>query len=256
MIAILTTTSETENVELMIVTLYVIDGVTGEVIHTGYHRRMKGKLNLLFSENWLVYSYWAAKMHRTELTVVELYEGQTEPNRSEWSSLETNKLPVALQNSFIIDEQIETMTVSQSSRGITNRAIILATKNGKIYSLPKLLFDARRKLHAAPTDREEGIIPYEPQIKLNPGLAVNYYQSIAGFKNLNIALSGLESTCLLLATAEHDFFWTRIQPSGAFDVLKDDFDHFMILIILIGFFIGTYACKRFAQLKVLNRLWQ
>ena len=104
MIAILTTTSETDNVELMIVTLYIIDGVTGEVIHTGYHRRMKGKLNLLFSENWLVYSYWAAKMHRTELTVVELYEGQMEPNRSEWSSLENNKLPIALQNSFIIDE--------------------------------------------------------------------------------------------------------------------------------------------------------
>ena len=104
MIAILTTTSETDNVELMIVTLYIIDGVTGEVIHTGYHRRMKGKLNLLFSENWLVYSYWAAKMHRTELTVVELYEGQTEPNRSEWSSLDNNKLPIALQNSFIIDE--------------------------------------------------------------------------------------------------------------------------------------------------------
>lgn len=111
-------------------------------------------------------------------------------------------------------------------------------------------------MHAAPTDREEGIIPYEPQIKLNPGLAVNYFQSIQGFKSLNIALSGLESTCLLFATAEHDFFWTRIQPSGAFDVLKDDFDHFMIVIILIGFFIGTYACKRFAQLKVLNRLWQ
>ena len=43
-------------------------------------------------------------MHRTELTVDELYEGQMEPNRSEWSSLENNKLPIALQNSFIIDE--------------------------------------------------------------------------------------------------------------------------------------------------------
>ena len=49
-------------------------------------------------------------------------------------------------------------------------------KNGKIYSLPRMLFDPRRKLNALPTDREEGIIPYEPQIKLAPGYAVNYYQ--------------------------------------------------------------------------------
>ena len=42
--------------------------------------------------------------------------------------------------------------------------------------MPRIFFDARRKLTAAPTDREEGIIPYEPQIKLNPQFAVNYYQ--------------------------------------------------------------------------------
>ena len=101
MVAILSHTTETENVELMLVYLYIIDGYTGmtvyffskiistflgEVIHTGYHRRVKGKLSMIFCENWLIYSYWAAKMHRTELTAVDLYEGQTDPNRTEWSS--------------------------------------------------------------------------------------------------------------------------------------------------------------------------
>jgi len=91
------------------------------VIHTAYHRRVKGELSLVFCENWLIYSYWAAKMHRTEVTSIELYEGPNDPNRTEWNSLENNKMPFAIQNSFIIDEQIKTMTVTQTQRGITNR---------------------------------------------------------------------------------------------------------------------------------------
>ena len=68
-------------------------------------------------------------MHRTELTSIELYEGPNDPNRTEWSSIENNKKPFAIQNSFIIDEQIRAMTVSQSQRGITNRDIGLYSIN-------------------------------------------------------------------------------------------------------------------------------
>ena len=38
LIAVLTESTETENTELMATTLYVLDGVTGSVVHTAQHK--------------------------------------------------------------------------------------------------------------------------------------------------------------------------------------------------------------------------
>ena len=95
-------------------------------------------MKLVMAENWLVYTYWAVKTFRTEVSVVDFYMGRDDPNSTEWNSIDQNdKLPLALQNSFIFDQEIEALGVSQSSRGITNKAILIATKTGHIYSMPK-----------------------------------------------------------------------------------------------------------------------
>ena len=57
----------------MAVTLYVLDGVTGQILHSANHKRSQGPVKIVMAENWIVYSYWAAKMHRTELTAVKFY---------------------------------------------------------------------------------------------------------------------------------------------------------------------------------------
>ena len=60
----------------MSITLYLLDGVTGQILHSANHKRATGPVNMVLSENWVVYSYWAAKMHRTEVTSVEMYQGK------------------------------------------------------------------------------------------------------------------------------------------------------------------------------------
>jgi len=258
MLAIGAESTEKDNGELMSCVVYVLDGVTGSMIHTAQHKRTRGPLKMVMAENWLVYSYWAVKQFRTEITVVDFYVGQADPNTTEWDSLdEMHKLPLAIQNSFILDQQISQLGVSQSSRGITNKAILLATQTGHIYSMPKKdMFEPRRKLNAVASDRDEGILPYEPQIRLQPAQTVNYYRTVGDVAAFHVGVSGIESTCVVFAIGSHDLFWTRIQASGPFDVLKDDFNHAMILLILSGFAGITYACKRIAQLKMLKRLWQ
>ena len=40
------------------------------------------------------------------------------------------------------------------------------------------MFEPRRKLNAVASDRDEGILPYEPQIRLQPAQTVNYYRTV------------------------------------------------------------------------------
>ena len=71
-----------------------------------------------------------------------------------------------------------------------------------------------------PTDREEGIMPYEPELKLAPSFHINYNMSIPGVEEIKVALTRLESTCIVFTISPTDLFWTRVQPSNMFDVLK------------------------------------
>ena len=50
------------------------------------------------------------------------------------------------------------------------------------------MFEPRRRLNSLPSDRDEGILPYEPQIKLNPMQTVNYYQLVFGVTNFHVAV--------------------------------------------------------------------
>lgn len=53
-----------------------------------------------------------------------------------------------------------------------------------------------------------------------------------------------------------DLFYTKITPSKTFDVLKDDFDHWFITVVLAGLVGGAYLCKRLAARKQLDSAWR
>ena len=62
--------------------------------------------------------------------------------------------------------------------GITNKAVLIGTKSGKIVSLPRVFLDPRRRLVPAPTDREEGIMPYQPELRFPPNFVISYFQNL------------------------------------------------------------------------------
>jgi len=255
MIAVLAESKEQSDLEQMYVNAFFLDGITGEVIHSCSHKRAQGPANIVLAENWAVFSYWSAKMYRTEVTSIEFYKGNDGGNATHWDSLSA-EMPVAIQKSFISSEEITSLAVTQSQMGITNKAVLIGTKSGKIVSLPRVFLDPRRRLVPASTDREEGIMPYQPELRFPPNFVLSYYQNLGPVNDVKVAITGLESTCTILGLTDTGLFWTRVHPSGTFDVLKDDFDHMMITVILIGFVGATYACKIFAQMKMTNRLWQ
>ena len=94
-------------------------------------------MSLAFAENWLVYSYWEAKNFRTEVTAVDFYIGQTDPNTTEWDSvhrLKPSPLPFKTRSSSINRSR---KWQPPPRRGITNKALLIATRNGQIYAMPK-----------------------------------------------------------------------------------------------------------------------
>lgn len=63
-----------------ILNMYLVDGVNGAVIYSATHKRARGPVHVVHSENWLVYSYFNEKMRRTEVASYELYEGKSQSN--------------------------------------------------------------------------------------------------------------------------------------------------------------------------------
>ncbi|KAM3921250.1 ER membrane protein complex subunit 1 [Leptodactylus fuscus] len=235
--------------------IYLIDGVTGRIIHSSVQRKAKGPVQLVHSENWVVYQYWNSKARRNELTVLELYEGTEQYNSTSFSSLDRPHLPHVLQQSYIFPSSIRAMQATITERGITSRHILIGLPSGAILSLPKALLDPRRPEIPTEYTREENLIPYTPDIQIHAERFINYNQTVSRMRGIYTAPSGLESTCLVVAYGL-DIYQTRVYPSKQFDVLKDDYDYILISSVLIGLVFATMITKRLAQVKLLNRAWR
>lgn len=51
-----------------VLNVHLVDVVSGGIVTTITHRRVRGPVNIVHSENWLVYSYYNDKVRRTELS--------------------------------------------------------------------------------------------------------------------------------------------------------------------------------------------
>ncbi|CAG0894033.1 unnamed protein product [Cyprideis torosa] len=84
---------------------------------------------------------------------------------------------------------------------------------------------------------------------------INYNQTVARIDSIECAPAALESTSLVLVRGL-DLYWTRVTPSRPFDVLKEDFDYFLILVVLVALILGSMFGKRMAARKNLSQAWK
>lgn len=92
------------------------------------------------------------------------------------------------------------------------RVFLVGLSSGSVVEMPWHLLDPRRPMMNSNQPREEGVVPYLPELPLSSESVINYNQSISRLKNIYTAPSGLESTCLVVAYGL-DFFTVRISPS-------------------------------------------
>nr|KAF6504862.1 ER membrane protein complex subunit 1 [Rousettus aegyptiacus] len=254
LLAVVTESTDVHH-ERTFIGIFLVDGVTGRIIHSSVQRKARGPVHIVHSENWVVYQYWNTKARRNEFTALELYEGTEQYNATAFSSLDRPQLPQVLQQSYIFPSSISAMEVTITERGITSRHLLIGLPSGAILSLPKALLDPRRPEIPTEQSREENLIPYSPDVQIHAERFINYNQTVSRMRGIYTAPSGLESTCLVVAYGL-DIYQTRVYPSKQFDVLKDDYDYVLISSVLFGLVFATMITKRLAQVKLLNRAWR
>ncbi|XP_075213432.1 ER membrane protein complex subunit 1 isoform X2 [Lycorma delicatula] len=235
-----------------VLSIHLIDIVSGSIIFSVAHKRATEPVHLVHSENWVVYSYFSDKSRRTEIATLELYEGKTQSNTTAFSSLANVIFPIVERQSYILPSGIDAMKETITEKGITSKHILVALNSGGILEIPWIFLDPRRPLGDI---REEGVIPYIPELPIPAEAIINYNQTLSRVKSIHTAPSGLESTCLVFVYGL-DLFYTRVAPSKTFDVLKEDFDHMLISAVLVGLSVAAYATKRLASRKALKQAWK
>ncbi|XP_055515205.1 ER membrane protein complex subunit 1 [Leucoraja erinacea] len=254
LLVVVTESTDTHH-ERTFICIYLIDGVTGRITHESVQRKARGPVNIVHSENWVVYKYWNTKSRRNEITVLELFEGTEQYNSTAFSSMDRPLSPIIFQQSYIFPSAISLVESTITEKGITSRHLLIALHSGGILSLPKAFLDPRRPEVPSEQSREENLIPYSPELPIRPEWYINYNQSLSRVRGIYTAPSGLESTCLVVVYGL-DIFQTRVYPSKQFDVLKDDYDYVLISSVLLGLVFTTMITKRLAQVKLLNRAWR
>jgi len=236
------------------INVYLIDTVTGSIVNSFNHKRCKGPVNIVHSENWFFYSYYNIKYRRFEVTSVELFEGSNQFNSTHFSSLDDIK-PIFYSKSYIVQKAFDSMQVTLTEKGITTKDIIVACQSGIIIEIPWVLIEPRRPVKMTEVEREENLLPYMPEIPLNYEFSLNYYNYVYNIRGITTAPSGLESTSLVFVYGL-DVYFTRVFPSKTFDMLREDFDYFFIITLMIGLLLGTFLSKKLASSSNLKKAWK
>ncbi|XP_045520266.1 ER membrane protein complex subunit 1 isoform X1 [Pieris brassicae] len=240
-----------------VVTAVAVDGACGAVVAASTHRRARALPLAVHADNTLAYLYRSDKHRRLEIATMELYEGKERwlSAGTQFSSFACARAPSVERQAYILPGALTALAFTTTERAITDTHILLALSTGKILELPWSFVEPRRPLSPTGEHREEGLIPYAPEVPLPSEASLNYNQTTHRVRAIYTAPSGLESTSLVLATGL-DIFYTRVAPSKTFDLLKDDFDYHLITIVLGALIIASYSTKYFASRKMLKQAWK
>ncbi|OQV24584.1 ER membrane protein complex subunit 1 [Hypsibius exemplaris] len=232
-----------------------LDGITGRVVFSQVHRRARGPCHVVHSEHWVMYTYWNEKVRSNEIGVIEMYRGFEKPNQTYFSSLESFEKPELSSVAFKLPGFISAISDTVTVEGITHKNLIVALASGSVTQIPKVLLDPRRPMFPTQAEREEGLIPYAPELPLVTENIINYYKKVYRIRGIKTAGAGLESISLVF-TYGIDLFFTRVTPSALFDVLSDSFDYWILTVVMLVMTIASVIVRHMANTKALEQAWK
>lgn len=194
------------------IVVYLIDTITGRIIHRVLHPQASGPVYLVQTENWVVYSYWNQKARRSEMGSVCLYEQAvekyglnpwTKPDFTDTFSSFASPTPVVHHRSFIFPLAVKALATSETVYGITTKHVIVGLTTNQIYSMDLRFMDPRRPSgKPTPTQMAEGLMQYSPYLPLIPQQIVSFNATVANLHTITSTPSAVESTSLVMAYGE------------------------------------------------------
>ena len=206
---------------LSTLSIYLIDTVRGSILHKVQHKGASGSVHMVQSGNWVAYHYRNRKYKRYEIGMLEMFDLSERDPTLPFTSRDVTA-PVVLRQAYIFPHAASSMSLTVTTRGVAETQILIGLPSGSIVAIHKRLLDARRPTNAKASAHAEGLVPYHPILAVPDHFTLNYNQTVQRMQNVFVTASGLESTCLVLATGL-DVFFSHAMPSNKFDALSDDF---------------------------------
>ncbi|KAL5729138.1 hypothetical protein ACHQM5_002128 [Ranunculus cassubicifolius] len=247
--------------------VYLIDTITGRILHRLTHYGAQGPVHAVFSENWVVYHYFNLRAHRYEMSVIEIYDQSRADNKDVWklilgkhnltSPLSSYSRPevVIKSQSYFFTHSLRTMAVTSTAKGITSKQLLLGTIGDQVLALDKRFVDPRRSIDPTPAEKEEGIIPLTDALPIIPQSYITHSIQVEGLRRIVTIPAKLESPSLVFAYGV-DLFFTRIAPSRTYDSLTEDFSYALLLLTIVALIASIFVTWVLSEKKELNEKWR
>ncbi|EPS59522.1 hypothetical protein M569_15283, partial [Genlisea aurea] len=247
--------------------IYVINTVSGRILHRIAHHGAQGPVNAVFSENWVVYHCFNLRAHRYEMNVVEIYDEARAENKdiaklvfgahnltspvTAYSRLEAS----VKSQSYFFTHSVKSMVVTSTSKGITSKQVLVGTIGDQILALDKRFLDPRRTVNPSQAEKEEGIIPLTDSLPIIPQSYVTHGVKVEGLRNVVTFPARLESTALVFAHGV-DLFFARLAPSKTFDSLTEEFSYALLLLTIAALLVAIFVTWIWSEKKELQDKWR
>ncbi|PWN47696.1 DUF1620-domain-containing protein [Violaceomyces palustris] len=253
--------------------VYVIDRVTGSIL---YEARLEGVdveqgIQATFVENWLVYTFaqrTAEEGLTTRMVSVELYEPAGRDQTWEWkgnfssfSGDSTNPItrtavePTALSHTFILPYGVRALATTTTKFGISVKNVLVATDRETLFSIPRRVLDPRRPVGKPTKAEAEEFLPvYDAFIPPDPKWIVSHVFPLGKVDKVVTSPALLESTSTVLAYGL-DYFFTRVSPSGQFDILQESFNKPQLLLTIAALSVGIIITRPMVRGRSLDARW-
>ncbi|TYG38545.1 hypothetical protein ES288_D13G232700v1 [Gossypium darwinii] len=246
---------------------YLIDTVTGRILHRVTHHGSQGPVHAVFSENWVVYHYFNLKAHRYEMSVIEIYDQSRADNKDVWKlvlgkhnltspiSLYSRPDVITKSQSYFFTHSVKTIAVTSTTKGITSKQLLIGTIGDQVLALDKRFLDPRRTVNPTQAEKEEGIIPLTDSLPIIPQSYVTHALRVEGLRGIITVPAKLESTTLVFAHGV-DLFFTQLAPSRTYDSLTDDFNYALLLITIVALVAAISLTWTLSERKELQENWR
>ncbi|KAF3975078.1 hypothetical protein CMV_001650 [Castanea mollissima] len=247
--------------------VYLIDTVTGRILHRMAHYGSQGPVHAVFSENWVVYHYFNLRAHRYEMSVIEIYDQSRADNKDVWKlvfgkhnltspiSLFSRPEVIVKSQSYYFTHSVKTIAVTSTAKGITSKQLLIGTIGDQVLALDKRYLDPRRSVNPTQAEREEGIIPLTDSLPIIPQSYVTHALKVEDLRGIVTVPAKLESTTLAFAYGV-DLFLTRMAPSRTYDSLTEDFSYALLLITIVALIAAIFVTWVLSERKELQDKWR
>lgn len=279
--------------ETRLLMTFLIDTVSGQVLSSTTYDGVDGSkpVECLLFENTFLCTYFAdysisvggdaaQTIKGYHLAVSDLYESTEPNNRGVLGSSAQNTsaveplevvadseagqpllLPAVTSATWVVGSRLTSLAVTQTRQSITVRQVLAyVPRLHGIVGLPRVgaVLDPRRPVGRAvtPQEAEEGLVPYAPQLEIDPRLVVTHERDVLGIEQIVTAATHVESTSVVLAFGRVDVFGTRVAPSLAFDLLDKGFGKLSMLATVAALAVGVFVLRPMVTKKQINLRWQ